>query len=340
MGIFNAPMGLGMKGAGGGIGRALTGPQIPVQSAPVDPSQISKWQAFRQKLASDPNLRMALLTAGVNMMRTPEMGQTGFDVFADAAGTGIGTLDQLRQRDKSERNEASDRQFTRESTGRQLDQGDRRIEQGDEQNEIARKGVNQRSASDSMGYAIRLRELAAERERRADGTSAELTGQERVLNRFIRALRKSDPEKFPDDDAAFLFIQDQKNEENLGLEINKLISERAMQLQIWNEMPIAEATALAREEVTRDLRENAPPSYYKPPVTQGPVTGTPTSAPVPGPNAVKADPTETGAVMHPIHGVGRYEKNPDGTYTFLFKSGMKTVDEAEGRAMVGQHGTR
>lgn len=129
-------IGAGAGSHSGGIGQQLTQPQAPVGQA--DPSQISRWQQFRQKLANDPNLRMALLQTGANLMRSPKLGESGFDVFADAATTGMGTLDQLRQRDKTEGLDERDRTFRENSTTRQIEQGDERIG-------LAETGVEQRA---------------------------------------------------------------------------------------------------------------------------------------------------------------------------------------------------
>lgn len=82
-------------------GAALTAPQNPIRTAPAPQQQLSRWQNFRKKLDDDPNFRMALMTAGLNMLRTPQIGQTGFDTFAEGALSGINTLGQLRQRDKT-----------------------------------------------------------------------------------------------------------------------------------------------------------------------------------------------------------------------------------------------
>ena len=44
------------------IGGALTQPTAPVRGASAPEEQLGLWQKFRQKLATDPNFRMALLT--------------------------------------------------------------------------------------------------------------------------------------------------------------------------------------------------------------------------------------------------------------------------------------
>lgn len=126
------------------MGPDLTQPQAPIAAAPADPSQIGLWQKFKERVQNDPNLRMALLTAGSNMLRTPEFGQSGFDVFANAAGTGIQTLDQLRQRDFRQGERQGDREFEQGATTRRLEQGDRQLGQGEERIDIARTGVEQR----------------------------------------------------------------------------------------------------------------------------------------------------------------------------------------------------
>jgi len=91
--------GRGGIGAAGAIGPALTAPQAPAPGVPSPQAQPGLWRKFQQKLVTDPNFRMALLTTGLNLLKTPPFGQSGFDQFANASLAGVGTLDQLRQRD-------------------------------------------------------------------------------------------------------------------------------------------------------------------------------------------------------------------------------------------------
>lgn len=99
------------------VGSALTAPQLPSRGAPAPQEQMNLWQKFQQKLTDDPNFRMALMTTGMNMMRTPKLGETGYDVFADASTQGVGMLDQLRQRDvAAERQETQDELSARRTT--------------------------------------------------------------------------------------------------------------------------------------------------------------------------------------------------------------------------------
>lgn len=121
----------------GNVGSVLTQPQAPARGAPVPQEQLNKWQQFRQRLQQDPNLRMALLTTGLNMLRTPPIGQTGFDTFADAAVTGVETFDALNQRTRTQGLEDRDREFRESTTTRGIEQADERID-------IARTGVEQR----------------------------------------------------------------------------------------------------------------------------------------------------------------------------------------------------
>jgi len=79
-----------------------------------------------------------LLTAGINMLKTPQVGQNGFDTFAEGAQTGVSTLDQLRQRDLGQKTAADITAFDQSSTTRQLEQGDTQIAQQGEANQIRR----------------------------------------------------------------------------------------------------------------------------------------------------------------------------------------------------------
>lgn len=94
----------------GGVGDILTQPQLPSRGAPVPQEQLGLWQKFQQKLQNDPNFRMALLQTGLGFLKSPQIGESGFDVFANASQQGISTLHQLRQGDiGTERQERLDK---------------------------------------------------------------------------------------------------------------------------------------------------------------------------------------------------------------------------------------
>ena len=132
------------------VGGALTQPQAPARSAAAPQEQLGLWHNFQQKLATDPNFRMALLTTGLNMMRTPEPGESGYDVFADASLQGIGTLDQLRQRD-----------IGTERQGRIDALTERGVEAGERRGDIAQQGLEERSAQAAAALAESRRQFDA-----------------------------------------------------------------------------------------------------------------------------------------------------------------------------------
>jgi hypothetical protein len=133
-------------------------------------------------MRDDPNFRMALMTTGLNLLRTPERGQSSFDVFADATTTGVGTLDQLRTRDRAEGRE-----------DQKIGLAERRTATTEERTDIARTGVEQRGAafeaSNEMAKA-RLEEAQRqfdERMKAGDfgpqaGAGAGSTGPERMAS--------------------------------------------------------------------------------------------------------------------------------------------------------------
>jgi len=75
---------------------------------------VNKWKGFLSTLKTDPNMRMALIQTGIGMMRSPRMGENGWDVAGEALGRGVMTLDQLRQRDKEGREKEEKERFQRE----------------------------------------------------------------------------------------------------------------------------------------------------------------------------------------------------------------------------------
>lgn len=177
------------------LGLELTKTPIPIASAPVDPSQLSLWQKFQQRLQNDPNLRTALLTAGLNMLRSPRQGETGFDTFAQGALTGVNTLDQLRQRDRAQQTAAADSAFNRQATQQQLDIADRRAGAAEKRNEIL--------ASEQANQTAQFEAKLAEQKRQFDArlqagdfkgsgtTAAGSTGPERIGSLLAESFIKS-----------------------------------------------------------------------------------------------------------------------------------------------------
>lgn len=70
---------------------------------PLPPEEIAKrktgWQALLDQW-HDPNVRSAIVQTGIGLMRSPQYGQSGWDVGANALQAGVGTLEQLRERDR------------------------------------------------------------------------------------------------------------------------------------------------------------------------------------------------------------------------------------------------
>lgn len=96
----------------------LAPPQAPApgQMSTGGPIEALKgaWRGFFQKMDTDPNFKMAVLQTGLGMLKSPQVGQNGFDVAANALGTGVATLQGLRDKQKQEAIQAEDRSFTRE----------------------------------------------------------------------------------------------------------------------------------------------------------------------------------------------------------------------------------
>jgi len=123
---------------------------------------------------------MALLTTGLSLFQTPEFGKSGFDVFSESALRGVGTLDQLRQRD-------IDRTFKEGEEGR----SERRTTAIEERTDIARTATESRS-TEAAARATSAAATLAENKRQFDarlkagdfgpaaGAGAGSTGPERM----------------------------------------------------------------------------------------------------------------------------------------------------------------
>ncbi len=306
-------------GAAPNVGQALTMPQIPTGQA--DPSKIGLWQKFREKMANDPNFRMAIMTAGANMLKTPEFGQSGFDTFANAAMAGMGTLDTLRQRTKAETAEAQDRENTAEFRREQLGQGDERIA-------LARGAENQRRVEAQQSYALRLRELEADRNSR--GAAQNLTGAERQTNQMIDALVGQYPDRFPNTEdgrqKALIYLRDLDAAKANPTTLLRLVEERAARYELMGvqnadgsikNVSSVEARELAKKEILGDLEG------------------------ISGGNTVRGtastDSLEGTVIKHVTQGSGTVEKVGEDRYRVRFKGGLSsTVSGAQIRRMQTQ----
>lgn len=76
----------------------------------------------------DPNMRQAVMSAGLNLMRTPQLGQNGWDTAANALQAGMGTLEGLRERDRKRNQENEDRRIREEQRGIENKRGDRQVD--------------------------------------------------------------------------------------------------------------------------------------------------------------------------------------------------------------------
>lgn len=194
------------------IGNTLTQPIVPTPSVPTDPSQVSLWQNFQNRLKQDPNLRMALLTTGLNMMKSQQPGQTGFDTFTNAALTGIGTYDQLKQRDNAARIEEEKLDLSRRNvanTERRTENQEEQFEQsfGLSKSEAERRKSNDARRAEEFNSQYNLAKEKFEEQKRqfnesltAQGTAAgSMTGAERMLAADIEMLQTLHPDIYTRD---------------------------------------------------------------------------------------------------------------------------------------------
>jgi hypothetical protein len=99
-----------------GFGGPTVQPQVsaPAPMAAPAPQQNDGILGKIQGLMADPNFRMALLQTGTGMMRSPRMGENGWDVAGEAIMRGAMTLQGLRERDRQQKMQDNDRAFDRE----------------------------------------------------------------------------------------------------------------------------------------------------------------------------------------------------------------------------------
>lgn len=81
---------------------------------------IGLWAKFKQQM-QDPNFKTAMLTTGINMLRSPGYGQSGFDVAANALGTGVQTLQGLRTAQQTRKDKLDQQTIENERAGKTTD---------------------------------------------------------------------------------------------------------------------------------------------------------------------------------------------------------------------------
>ncbi len=298
------------------IGQALMGPTVPMQGTPVPTEQVSRWQAFRNKLQNDPNLRMALMTAGLNMMRTPQRGETGFDTFSQGALTGLNTLDQLRQRDQRQLLEAEDRDEERRSTRVREGQADERIDVARSQVAATEARTVQSAEQFSQNLEIAKQRLELDKQKAADararGGSTPITGQERTTNKLVDALVVASPDVYPDTPEgrakALLRVSGMTGDNNDPLGQARIIA------GLYSD--IAGTNVFLETPLTEQEMENRAVALFR--LFSGDFGG-----------EGEADPAPQADVIHPLHGTGKVTDNGDGTFTVVFPSGSKTLTKAQ-----------
>ena len=310
-------------GGGGQTGQALTSPQVPAAGvAPTDPSQVGLWQKFQQRMKDDPNLRMAMLTTGLNLLRSPQAGQNNFDVFADATTTGVGTLDQLRQRDLSnerlDRKEGLDERRTTavesntQQAVRRTDIAEGAAEAGTAA-EATRAGEAQ-SRLEIMRETNRIRKEEAKNRTTAGNTSGV---QERFVESIAKNLQTAFPNKYQGEaGAAQAFLDAQIRAQQVSdpdryqgqlVEIVELMTfDKA-----YDEMSLPEKFAEARVILPQ---------------------GGDVAAPEKGGDGGDIDALDGTTITHPVQGVGVVTAEGNDRYTVTFDGGTVTVSGAQVRA--------
>ena len=105
---------------------------IATRKVPItDPVELEKnrnlWQRFGDKMKADPNFRQAVLQTGLGMMRTPQNGESWTDIASNALGSGVSTLDMLRQRDKAQKEADANTTFEHDIKSRQTKTGEDQV---------------------------------------------------------------------------------------------------------------------------------------------------------------------------------------------------------------------
>lgn len=302
------------------IGNLLTQPQVPTAAPAPTADKIGLWKKFQQRMEQDPNLRMALLSTGINLLRTPQPGQTGFDVFADAAGTGIGTFDQLNQRDRAQDIEVSE-------IARQADIDERRTgaTESNAASNAARVDIAANNVAVSQDQFDRNFKLAQQKHaedvrqfnvrRDAGGLTAGggVTGQERLIASGVQALVTTQPNVYPDTEEgrakARLVVQGIGGEGGSPQGQARIMSSLISDMQENNPF-LPEDQQLDQQEIVRRALET-----YK--LISGDIDA-----------AIEQTTNDSGlpdSIVHPAYGKGRVVQSDNGTVVIEYEDGRTTA---------------
>lgn len=185
----------------GDLGKLLTQqavPQMPVLNQQQQ-ERTGPWRNLMQKIQSDPNLKMALLQTGLAMMKGNQPGETGFDIFSNAAQRGLQTFDQLNQRDRTQTIEDSQR-------AKDNARADTRLGQFDQQLGLQRQAQRDRNANAEANRDLRRElsdrnyDLALKQLQETTSARTGSTGQERILDTIASSLQTAYPNLYEGDE--------------------------------------------------------------------------------------------------------------------------------------------
>jgi len=125
-------------------------PQAQGGTPPASPQEVEQnkglWRNFLSRL-DDPNVRQALLVTGINLLRSPQYGQNSGDIAANALTAGVGTLQQLRERERAQKNLEQQRADTQAQRTVENQQGQQRIDISRSQQQTYGEQVRQQGAA-------------------------------------------------------------------------------------------------------------------------------------------------------------------------------------------------
>lgn len=245
--------GLPMSPVGGGL------PMSPV-GAPADPpKELSKFQAFMQRVKNDPDLSRAFQVAGLSLLGSSREEGT-IPSFARAGLTGLQTLEQRRAQRGAAEAAAEDRDFKRGQEERRTKAQERKVEVAAEKarRDIILKLADLKSSDQARKQQadIDLRKLALEQEKaRAERLKeGKETQADRDLNRWIQVVEERAAENGVEltPSEKFVFAVEMQNEakEKVSSGVNKSqVFGQVMGSKIDNADPDADMNQLIDESV-------------------------------------------------------------------------------------------
>ncbi len=122
---------------------------------------------------NNPNMRQAIMQTGIGLMRSPNYGESGWDVAANALTSGVGTLEKLNERDRQRKMQQEAIARAQAQQAVENARGDRQVAATEKNAATQEKSVTgQIAANQASGMRLDTQLTETERHNRAEEENA------------------------------------------------------------------------------------------------------------------------------------------------------------------------